>query len=61
MLLIAKAFVEGKAIEIQGGSFEFDKEWFRCRKCYKLIQGLENHSRCQDCSLFGDNELVKIN
>ncbi len=58
--LIAKSFVEGKAIEIQGGNFEFDKEWFRCRKCYKLIQGLENHSRCQDCSLFGDNELVKI-
>ena len=58
--LIAKSFVEGKAIEIQGGSFEFDKEWFRCRKCYKLIQGLENHSKCQDCSLFGDNELVRV-
>jgi predicted DNA-binding protein (UPF0251 family) len=58
--LIAKSFVEGKAIEIQGGSFEFDKEWFRCRKCYKLIEGLENHFRCQDCSLFGDNELVRI-
>ena len=58
--LIAKAFVEGKAIEIQGGSFEFDKEWFRCRKCYKLIEGLENHSRCKDCSLFGDNELVRV-
>lgn len=58
--LIAKSFVEGKAIEIQGGNFEFDREWFRCKKCYKLIPGLENHSRCQDCTLYGDSELVRI-
>ena len=58
--LIAKSFVEGKAIEIQGGNFEFDKEWFRCKKCYKLIPGLENHSMCQNCNLFGDNELVRV-
>jgi uncharacterized protein len=58
--LIAKSFVEGKAIEIHGGNFEFDREWFRCRKCYKLIPGIENHSRCKDCTLYGDNELVRI-
>jgi predicted DNA-binding protein (UPF0251 family) len=58
--LIANSFVEGKAIEIQGGNFEFDKEWFRCKKCYKLVEGLENHVRCQNCNLFGDSELVKI-
>jgi len=58
--LIAKSFVEGKAIEIKGGNFEFDQEWLRCKKCYKLIPGLENHSRCLDCSLYGDNELVRV-
>jgi predicted DNA-binding protein (UPF0251 family) len=58
--LIAKSFVEGKAIEIQGGNFEFEKEWFRCRKCYKLVEGLENHVKCENCKLFGDTELVKV-
>lgn len=58
--LIAKSFVEGKAIEIQGGNFEFDKEWFRCTKCFKLVAGLENHKKCHNCKLFGDSELVRI-
>ena len=31
---IIKAFVEGKAILIEGGNYLFDKEWFRCKKCY---------------------------
>jgi predicted DNA-binding protein (UPF0251 family) len=58
--LIAKSFVEGKAIEIQGGSFKFDREWYRCRRCFKLIPGLENHSKCKDCPAFGENELIKL-
>ncbi len=58
--LIAQSFVEGKAIEIHGGNFEFDREWFRCKKCCKLISGKENHSRCKDCSMFGDSELIRI-
>jgi len=59
--LIAKSFVEGKAIEIEGGNYQFDKEWYRCRKCYKLIQGMENHSQCKDCNTYGESELVKLN
>jgi predicted DNA-binding protein (UPF0251 family) len=59
--LIAKSFVEGKAIEIEGGNYKLEKEWYRCTKCYKLIDGLDNHSRCHDCSAFGDNELLKLN
>jgi uncharacterized protein len=58
--LIAKSFVEGKAIEIEGGNFEFEHDWYRCRRCYKLIAGLENHSRCRDCPSFGENELIRI-
>ncbi|NVO02653.1 MAG: DUF134 domain-containing protein [Bacteroidetes bacterium] len=58
---IAKAFVEGKAIEIDGGNFQFDQEWFRCRKCFKLVEGLDNHIKCEKCLVFNDNELVKIN
>jgi len=59
--LIAKSFVEGKAIEIEGGNYEFEKDWYRCKKCYKLIEGLENHFRCDGCTTFGENELLKIN
>jgi uncharacterized protein len=59
--LIAQAITEGKAIEIEGGSYEFGDEWYRCRKCYKLIQGLENHKKCKDCTAYGEGELVKLN
>jgi uncharacterized protein len=59
--LIAKAFVEGKAIGIEGGNYELDKEWYRCRKCFKLIEGLENHTKCKDCALYGENELIRLN
>jgi uncharacterized protein len=57
---IAKAFAEGLAIEIEGGSVEFEKQWFKCRKCYKLIEGLENHTKCQNCNSFNQDELKKI-
>ena len=58
---IIKAFVEGKAIIIEGGNYEFEKEWFRCKKCYKLIEGLDNHIKCSDCKIFGNDELVSLN
>jgi predicted DNA-binding protein (UPF0251 family) len=58
---IAKAFVECLAIEIEGGHVEFEKQWFKCKKCFKLIGGLENHIKCKGCSSFGNSELVEIN
>jgi predicted DNA-binding protein (UPF0251 family) len=61
LIIIAKAFVEGKAIDITGGNYEFDKDWFRCRKCHKLIEGLENHIKCENCTEFNMNELIPMN
>jgi uncharacterized protein len=58
---IAKAFVEGKAIEIEGGNFQFEYDWYRCKKCYKLIQGKENHSRCKGCNSYSLKELIRMN
>ena len=58
---VAKAFIEGKAIEIEGGNYEFEKEWYRCRECYKLIDGLENHIKCKNCTHYGENELIRLN
>jgi predicted DNA-binding protein (UPF0251 family) len=57
---LAKAFVEGKVIEIEGGNYELEKEWYRCKKCFKLIEGLENHIKCKNCTLYGENELIRI-
>jgi predicted DNA-binding protein (UPF0251 family) len=58
---IAISFVEGKPIEIEGGNYELDKDWYRCKKCHKLIEGLENHSKCGNCSRFAESELVCLN
>ena len=58
---IAKAFVEGNAILFEGGDYELDNEWFRCNKCYKLIEGIENHVKCENCTIFGNDELVQLN
>jgi uncharacterized protein len=58
---IAVSFVEGKAIEIEGGNYQLDKEWYRCKKCFRLIEGMGNHSKCWNCAHFGPNELVSLN
>jgi len=58
---IAIAFIEGKSIIIEGGNFEFDKDWYRCKKCHKLIEGIENHTKCENCPLFGADELISLN
>lgn len=58
---ITLAFVEGKAIEIEGGNVSFDSNWYKCKKCFKLIKGIENHKKCEGCDTFGINELIKIN
>lgn len=59
--VIAQAFVEGKMILIDGGNVEFDRQWFRCKRCHKLIGGIENHEKCANCPSFSDEELTPIN
>lgn len=56
---IATAFVEGKMITIEGGNVQFDKQWYRCKRCYKLVDGIENHKACKDCNP-GQNELIPL-
>jgi predicted DNA-binding protein (UPF0251 family) len=58
---IAKAFVECLAVEIEGGNVEFEKQWYKCKKCFKLIEGIENHIPCKGCDSFGNKELVSLN
>ena len=61
LIKIAKAFVEGKSILIEGGNFEFEKDWYKCKKCFKLIEGIENHVQCAGCTRFGTEELINLN
>ena len=58
---ITKAFIEGKSIKIEGGNYELENEWFRCRKCHKLIEGIENHIKCEHCRDYNKNELISLN
>jgi uncharacterized protein len=58
---IARAFAECSSIEIDGGNVEFDRQWYKCKKCFKLIDGIENHERCRNCRSYSDNELIKLN
>ena len=58
---IARAFVEGLPIEIEGGNIAFEKEWYKCKKCFKLIEGIENHKKCKNCTTYNNNELTNLN
>lgn len=58
---IARAFVEGLSIEIEGGKVDFGRTWYKCLKCYRLIEGLENHVKCQGCPRYAGSELIQIN
>lgn len=58
---IGQAFVEGKSIIIEGGEFEFDEDWYKCRKCFKLIPGLEKTTKCGDCPPSDTNTLINLN
>ena len=58
---IAKAFVECQSIEIEGGNVAFEKDWYKCKKCFKLIEGIENHKKCLHCTTYNNNELINLN
>lgn len=57
---LANAFVEGKMILIEGGEVSFDQAWFRCKRCYKLVAGMDNHVKCKGCTSFNREELEPI-
>jgi predicted DNA-binding protein (UPF0251 family) len=57
---IAKAFVECMAIKIEGGKVEFEKQWYKCNKCFKLFDEINNHIKCAGCDSFNNKELLKI-
>ena len=47
---IAKAFVEGKSLVIEGGNVEFGGKWHRCGRCNRVMNGRHRHNQyCGNC------------
>lgn len=47
---IAKAFVEGTAIFIEGGNYQTDDFWYRCNTCMKVSVSPESIKKCEYCN-----------
>jgi predicted DNA-binding protein (UPF0251 family) len=46
---VARAFVEGKAIFIEGGNYDSDYHWYRCENCHKLNISEQHTGCCRYC------------
>jgi predicted DNA-binding protein (UPF0251 family) len=46
---VAKAFVEGKAILIHGGTYITDNYWYRCADCHETMTSTEPANNCKKC------------
>jgi len=46
---IAQAFVEGKAIFIEGGNYHTEDYWYRCESCLKLNITQKASDTCTYC------------
>ncbi len=56
---IAKAFVEGKAILIQGGTYITDDYWFKCSDCNEVMITLKPVQHCRKCNSDNITQLNK--
>lgn len=55
---IAKAFVEGIQISIEGGKVYFDSDWYQCGTCSCYFNNPEKNIEIRNCPLCGS---IKIN
>ena len=55
---IAEAFVEGKAILIQGGHYITDDFWYRCIDCNEVMIALKPITHCRKCD---SENIVQLN
>lgn len=58
---IAKAFVEGKAILIQGGNYVIDDYWYKCQNCNETMVTLKPVDHCRNCDSDDITQLNKDN
>ena len=53
---IAKAFVEGRQIAIEGGKVYFDSNWYHCKKCKCYFNNPEREKTVKNCPLCGSQQ-----
>lgn len=53
---IARAFVEGKKIVIEGGKVYFDTDWYSCKSCKCHFNNPEKEKKIESCPLCGKKE-----
>ena len=46
---LATALVEGKALFIEGGTYQTEDYWYRCESCWKLVISADETSACPYC------------
>lgn len=51
---IARAFVEGRQIAIEGGKVYFDSDWYHCGSCHCFFNNPEKDQKIEKCPLCGD-------
>ena len=54
---VAKAFVEGKQITIEGGKIYFDSDWFHCKNCTCYFNNPAKETKIEVCPLCGSTEI----
>jgi len=57
---IAKAFVEGRQISIEGGKVYFDSDWYHCKKCGCYFNNPEKENSVINCPLCGNQQIDKF-
>ncbi len=57
---IAKAFVEGRTISIEGGKVYFDSDWYHCEKCRCYFNNPEKETAVENCPLCGSQNVDKF-
>ena len=58
---IAKAFVEGRQIAIEGGKVYFDSDWYQCVTCHCYFNNLERDKEIRNCPLCGKSHISRCN
>lgn len=57
---IARAFVEGLQIAIDGGKVYFDSDWYGCNNCNCLFNNPEKDKEIDFCPLCGNSNISKL-
>jgi len=55
---IARAFVEGKAILIKGGTYVTDDFWYKCHSCNETMVTMKPVRQCRKCD---SNDIIQLN